>query len=273
MDMRVFKRAYAKVFAVECSREELAAVEMITAAEILRLGTGMQRYVDVGGRIPRILVFCFGSSAQRQKAPPGISDWVKEPFGQGAWLREMRAAIALFGREIPIRQIVVHELTHGLLDVLTDGFPYPIALKEGFARRAEYLLPDDAGNVKWERESLDQTRGDRRYWNAGDCVSIKDLVFFDVSEHWGQNMGAFLRMTEGSFWLNAYLFKVAKAHPRLKGILGELRLNNVRTAEGVYLWLQEVSGMGEEKLEESFHRFCTTGVVPDGGDAKGGRVL
>jgi hypothetical protein len=261
-----FKRAYVKLYTVEGSPEELAEVELIDAAQILRLGTGMQHYLDVTGSLPRIRVLCFGSHADLRETPRGIRHWASCAFGGGVWLREMRAAIALFGRGNPIRRIVIHELTHALLDLLTNGFPYPIAVAEGFARRAEFLLPDHAGMIEWKRQSADRNHRGRIRLNDCQCMSIKQLLFFDAAKHWRHDMSAFRQMVDLSLWLNVYLFKLSDKRRLLGRMLPELRLQNVRTPEGVYLWLQEASGMGEQELEESFHCFCTTGVVRVVGD-------
>ena len=259
MHVCLFKRAYTRIYAVECSPEELRCVGSIGSSEIMQLARGVQEFAEVEGAIPRIVVICFGSSAELRRAPPGLRNWVSSPFGRGAWLGELRTAVALFGQGAPIRQIVVHELTHGLLDCLTGGFPYPIALAEGFARRAEYLLPDDAGRVVWQEQSARRSEAEEPYWTDGEYMSINDLLFFNVADHWRKDMTPFARMTEASFWLNAYLFRLSKKHPRVKRILAELRQKNVRSPEGVLAWLEGVTELNHAELERGFRDFCGTG--------------
>ena len=263
MRMCTFNHAYATLYAVECSAEELRTVEIIDTLQITRLGRGMQHYLEESGRIPHIRVFCFGSSANLQKTPSGIRHWAREPFGEGTWVREMRAAIILFGANNPIRKVIIHELTHALLDVLTGGFPYPIAIAEGFARRAEYLLPDGNGTIEWERRCTGGAKQRSPSLSDARFMSIRQLLFFDAGKHWRQDLSAFLKMTNVSFWLNVYLFKLARRHPRVRQMLAELRRKEVRTPEAVYSWLCEVCDTDAGKLEEGFRRFCKTGVMAD----------
>lgn len=262
MQVRAMPRAYATLYAIDCSPQESAQLATIGSSQLVRLGTGMQCYLEVTRPIPRVRVLCFGASSRLQKVPPVIRHWTGEPFGGGVWLRELRAALALFEGGNPIRRIVIHELAHALLDVLTDGFPYPLCIVEGFARRAEFLLPDDAGVIEWERQCTDSTVTDTGCLNDSQCMSVKELLFFDPAKYWRHDVEAFLRMTNLSFWMNVYLFKLSDQRPGLARILRELRVENVRTPEGVYGWLQQASRMQEDQLEESFHSFCTTGLLP-----------
>lgn len=266
MDVRAFRRSYATLYAIDCSAEECSRLATIQTSELERLGSGIQYYLDVAGVIPRIRVLCFGVSARHENAPPAIKQWTIKPFGGGVWVRELRAALALFEGGNPIRRIVIHEVAHALLDLLTDTFPYPLAIVEGFARRGEFLLPDQAGKIEWERQSTDRIRRRAGHLSDSQCMSIKELLVFDAAKHWRQNMGAFLRMTDLSFWLNVYLFKLSKQCPVTKRILSELRLKNITTPEGVYQWLQETSGMKEAVLEASFRSFCTTERLPSAGE-------
>lgn len=259
MAVRGFKREYASLYAVHCSALELGEVEAITTTEILRLGRGMQHYVGVSRPIPRIRVFCFGTNARLEITPRAIREWAGKPFGRGVWLQEMRAAIALFDPNEPIRQVVIHELAHGLLDVLSNDFPYPITIAEGFARRAEYLVRDSKGLTEWERVSESESQQTARHMRNEHFMTVRDLLYFDPKEYWRRDMKAFSRMTNASFWLNIFLSRVSRQSPDVGRMLSELRLSNVRTPEGVYSWLQEASGMRADRLEDKFHRFCTKG--------------
>jgi len=262
MRVRVFRRDFVKLCAVECSADEAAQVEAISTQEIAQLGRGMEFYLETKRVIPPLYVLCLGQEARLDKMPAAVKRWTADPFGGGVWLRELRTGIALFEDGNPIRRIVVHELTHALLDVLTDGFAYPLTVVEGFARRAEWLLPDCDGVIPWKEHSAGLGA------SGGGCVdehhymSIRDLLFFDPKRYWRKDMQAFFRMTELSFWLNCYLFGLSDERSSLPRILAILRQKNVRTSEGVHLWLQEVTGMGEQELESHFHSFCTTGVIP-----------
>ena len=262
MSVREFPRGYAVFYAVACSAEELSAIEAVDRRQIERLGTGMQHYLDTHRRIPRIRVVCLGTGTQHSLMPPGIRYWASKPFGGGIWLREMRAAVVAARDGNPIRRVVVHELAHALLDILSKGFPYPIAIQEGFARRAEYFLPDDMGDTEWKRVHSRRCV-ETSVWNASECMSIAELLRFDPHEHWRQGIAIFLRMTDLAFWLNMYLFRLSTWYPTAKRLLPELRRKNIRTPEGVYEWLQETLCMSADEMENGFRTFCTTGVFPD----------
>lgn len=262
MKVRRLKRGYVKLYAIECSERELAEVQYIETAQLMHLGREIRRLVAATRAIPRVRVLCFGRGADLSQAPRGIRHWVSAPFGTGAWMREMDTAIVLFPQHEPIWQIVVHEVSHALLDVLSGSFAYPAAIEEGFARLAEYRLPDRTGRCEWEKRSSAAAEG-KRGLHESEYMSIAALLSFDSRTHWGRDLGAFAKMTHAAFWLVVYLRGLSRRCPRLKTILADLRINDITTPAGVYEWLQEASGMSADRLEEGFHRFCTTGRLPN----------
>jgi len=261
MEVRKLKRGYATIYAVTCSPTELAELSRIRSGEIANLAAGIQHYLDTNEELPRIRVLCFGSCAALENTPQELSQWLCNTTARGAWLRRLCTAVARFTPATPIRRIIVHELTHALLDLLTNGFPYPVAIAEGFARRAEYLLPNKRGMTEWQQQSSHQQKGHRANLTDDEFMSVRELLCFDARARWTSDRASFLGMTNVSFWLNVYLFKLSGKHPILKRILPELRLRCITTGEGVYSWLQEACSIDHAELEDGFYRFCTKGTM------------
>lgn len=222
----------------------------------------LRDYTGADTRLPYLRVLCFGRSVDYRNAPPRVARCLDPDRGYGVWIREMRAAVAILNDTMPIRNVVLHELTHGLLDLLTDGFPYPMAIQEGFARAMEYIIHDDIPSGKPNDLVDTEATRQRRHLQSAYCLTVRELLL-DPHRYWRKDSCQLERMTNLSFWLNVYLFRLAKKHPRAKRILSELLSRNIRTPEGVYEWMQEVVHMRADQLEDSFCRFCTTGAFPE----------
>ena len=266
--MKVIGRqvGYLRLYGVECSEHETEQLRNITGENLDRLGSAMQKYVGVGGRIPFIRALCFGRSAPLTDARIGIDSWMARPFSQGCWVSEMRSAIALFSGEISIERVLTHELVHGLLDVLSNGFPYPIAIQEGFARVAEYFLCHDSLSVNRAKDELEKTPQATSSLTDAQFMSIRDLLFFDTDKHWSsRDMLSFVRMTHMGFWMNSFCARCPPDRPILGRILRELRLGQHTNPADVYSWLQGALRMNASDLEDAFRAYCMTAKVPRGG--------
>lgn len=263
MEISRFRRAYVRLYAGECSERELRDVAHIDASEVAHLGQAMREHLGAQRRVPRITVLCLGADVDEADLPASIRG--TRDFGRGVWLREARTAVAMLGDNVPVRRIVIHEMVHALMDVLTNGFPYLIALQEGLARSAEYGLRDVAGNREWDKvRSTRARRGCPQFINDENCMSIMEMLSFNVAECRRRNANAdYSRMVNLSFWLHAFLLKLSAQRPVLKRMLADLRRHDVRTPDGVYIWLQDAVGLDERQLEESFYAFCTAGTLPD----------
>lgn len=257
-------RSYTTFYAVECSNEELGALASITSSEISHLGKAMRSRLGTWARIPRLRLLCFGRRADLHKTPSGLRTIIAEPFGRGVWIRELMAAVAIFDDQVPIRRIVIHELAHALTDLLSGGFPYPLALQEGLARSAEYGVRDQTGRSEWDKIADTRPANDEhRYLRDDQIMTINDLLTFDLRQlSQGDRISAYAKMVNLSFWLHAFLGNLVPQRAILKTMLLELRKNNLRSPEGVYRWLQEHLCMDEAELEGAFRLFCTVGAIP-----------
>ncbi len=257
MKAKRYRRGFVDLYAVDCSEEELKDVQAITETEITRLCNGIRKFLETTQKPPRMRCLCFGVNAPFDAAPPGIRDWLSSPFGRGVWISELRVCIALFGTGTTLWRILVHELVHGLLELLSGGFPYPIAIQEGFARRAEYLLPRDTDRGAAAARPGDGTQQSERFLTEDECMTIRELLQFNPREHWRMNMGAFAQMTALSYWLNVFLFGLGREFPQMRRILPELRSRNISAPDAVYQWVCGAAQMTKEELEARFLEFCT----------------
>lgn len=239
--------------------------------QVFRLRSGIEEYLAVTKATPKISVFCFGSSADLTKAPPGIRIHIENSAIGGVWLSRICCVVIVFARVKSIRKVLLHELTHAYLHLLTDGFPFLRAVAEGFARRAEYLVPDEQGDTEWQRTRhwAESTRG-QTYWPDDSVMSVMELLSSETVDgpRWAPSDA--LRLTELSFWLNVFLFRLGRQRPILRSILREIQERDLRAPENVYAWILDASGLSAEELERRFYQFCTTGELPDDvmGDAE-----
>ena len=258
------RRGYVRLYAVDCSDSQFSEICAVTVDELLRLRRALQTYTGAGSNCRRLRVLCFGGSATFARAPELLTRRLDSRLGRGVWIRGLRAAVVLFDGTIPVRRIIIHELTHAFVDLFTEGYRYPLAVEEGFARAMEYLLRPDpvpgtmvtcVGGQEWESQ---------RYLSPSECLSVRELLF-DPKRYWDKRSGALAQMTNLSFWPNVYLAKLSHERPILRMILRELRMRGIRTPEGVYQWLLNTSGMNEHDFEKGLRQFCTTGRMPEQG--------
>ncbi len=251
--------ANARIYAVDCSPDELLRVDDITLSDIQGLSELVCSWLDVRRRLPRVRVIIIGERARVHLAPKGIKHWVDRPFGQAGWFRRVNAAVILCARSNSIRQSILHELTHAFLDILTNGFPFLIAIQEGYAMATEHLIPRNGRPRDLFKGPTPPAAIMDAYVRADQCMSVQELLFFDTHAHWRKDIVAFSRMTLLGSWLHCFLGYKSIDFPVIRKMLSKLWHNDIRTPEGTYLWLQETLEMREAELERAFLRFCTTG--------------
>lgn len=250
-------RAYAYLYAVNCTFDERDQVRAITKEELLRLRCGLQKKLGTASKDLRIRVLCFGASTSPKNLPSPLNQWW-EHGTYGAWMPTLHCAVARFNELCNIRRIVIHEVSHALLDLLTNGFPYPPVIEEGLARWAEYLLRDGDGVSLWNRIAKKRGACVSRYLREDECISIKRLLLLDYD-----NMHAMTRAksTDYALWLTVYLWRLSMDRPALKEVFRQLREYNMTSGEVVYQWIQDASGMNKDEIENGFRRYCMTGCL------------
>lgn len=245
-----FRRGFARFYAIECSAEELAEIESITEEEIDSIGEFLRELLGVRGRIPEISILCFGRDTPMEKVPMLLRGLLKEFFG-GCWITELWAVLLGFGERCPIRRIVRHELTHGLLDILTGGFQYSMAIQEGFAGFVEHQPGHDADLQHGAPQG--SLQGPPRYWEEADVLTIKEILAYRYELPLKPN---YTQRAYMCYWLVAYLVKISERQPEFLRILEVIWKRNLKESEAVYAWLEETSGLTLDELEDGFRRFC-----------------
>lgn len=246
---------FIELSAAHCTSEELGYLRAINAARFLQLRTRIARLVDAAIDVPTIRVLCFGSNATHEHVPPAIRACFDPelPFNhwrqlRAFWVPSMAVVFVRFQGDMSIERVLVHELAHGLLDVLTDTFPYRPAIDEGFARCFEYALSPrrDCSACKGE----DRGSGEKGRLLDSEHISARELVFSEFSDHMWEDPLALAPFTRSAMWFNVFLRIISKHRPGVKRILAELREKNVRTPEAVYQWLQQATGMSADELAQ-----------------------
>lgn len=257
----VFRRAYVRLYAINCRAEELAQVNNIETSQLITLAETLQRWLHITGAIPPVRVFFFGRDTKHEDTPKPIRGFLFSSMGYGAWLCQIGTIVILFHDRVPVRRILLHELTHALLDLLTNGFQYPRAIEEGYARLMEYHIKGNDSDIEREKHLGDYGSGKGGYLTDPEFMSIRELLFFDVVKHWNKgDAPAFYRMVKAAFWLNTYLAKLKhQCGPIVEKMLAELKSRNITTPENVYQWIKQTCAMEEVELERGFYRYCTLG--------------
>lgn len=258
---------FIQLFAAHCTSEELGYLRAINAARFLQLGTRMARLVEATVDIPTIRMLCFGSNATHEHIPPPLRACFEPelPFNhwkqlRAFWAPSMSVVFVRFQGDMSIERVLVHEVAHGLLNVLTNGFPYRPAISEGFARCFEYALSPKRDCSAWNGQ--DRGSGEKGRLLDSEHTSVRELMFFEFRDHMWEDVLSLEPFTRSAMWFNVFLRNISERRPSVKRILIELHQKDIQTPDGVYQWLQQATGMSADELERQFYLFCTKGVQP-----------
>lgn len=244
------RMAYAAFSSFGCTQEEQSQILEIKEFELVQLQKFIMQRLCAGKQASIIRVVCLGKSVQASQCPAPVGEYLQAGMG-GFWSPSLGAVFVRFGFVPHIRRIVIHELAHGLIHGLSDGFLYPIALEEGIAHVAEYKM----GDTGW---SDGKYAGGQSGLSDKDYVPIKELLLFPRTRHLVVNRAVFGKVAWAAFWLEVFLRKLAKCHPVLTSMFRELRVNNVTTPGKAWEWMQTAVRMSEAQLEKRFAIFCRT---------------
>lgn len=107
-------------------------------ANMLERATGLIRGLfdsEIGSN--RIRIVCIGSRASMQRLPRIIRRHIAYGWEHwGCWDEITQCAYVRWHPSLPIAEVIVHELVHGIMDRHSGGFPYPSAVQEGWAQLA-----------------------------------------------------------------------------------------------------------------------------------------
>jgi hypothetical protein len=258
--VQVVRKAHARLYAVDCSSEELAELESIQEWTIVEAGKIVRRALSTLAPVRRLRVVCLGRAAR----PAGMPVEVRRFLDHGAWgtwYPRSNTGMVRFISDERIDRPLLHELAHGVLDSLTGGFPYPYAVGEGLSRFVDASLTGKLGHNPhlWKTGSVPR----QCCWADSECMPIVELLSYRPAYPQPDDLTFQARVSIFSLWLYAYLLRLASFRPAVRRMFVDLWKKRIYTPDGVYSWLQEASGVDAGALEESFRQFCTLGVAPN----------
>lgn len=262
MRLVCLRRAYANLWLAGCTPEEEDKVGSFSEKEAEHLKYALQKRVESDVEPRDISVLCLGCGADPQNTPAPIRKWIERSNASGVWLSHLRMAMIRLSDAPGPRRLIIHELAHALLDVLSAGFRYPLAIEEGVARTAEAMLPNSSGVSAFATCHLAADSRHQEFLNVGERMTISDLLRFGqaTSEPW--DICAYRRMVTAAWWYEVFLGQCARKYSRLRRMLPEIRQRGYSSPDCIYMWLQEVTDWDAETLEGNFEVFCTTGLLP-----------
>jgi len=150
------------------------------------------------------------------------------------WRAKERVVVVSLCSWLPVERVIIHELGHASLDLLSRFFPYPLGLREGYACLCERTFAaNQRGPSNWGVGS-----GPEGFLLPEQVVPIEELMLRgDPGLVATTDLNVF---TRASYWLIGYLVYLGREFPRIRGILAELRKAQVTTRVGVLRWLQDV---------------------------------
>ena len=255
---------YLKIYAVSCSPGELHAIGRLDQDQFAQLGVSLRSLIGLTGRLPNVRALCFGHSVRLDELPPALSRDFSHEYACGVSLPRLRAVAIRNRGNVPIRRLLVHELTHVLLSLLSRGFPYLAAIQEGFARYEEHRIEDSERDGAREPVVDDAGGGPDGYLLRDEHMSLRALLEFDWAERdrSGDHEGL-IRFRRSCYWLICYLGTLIRVAPRVSGLLSELRTQDLRTPDQVCKWIEDATGMREAELEAEFYLFCVNRDAPE----------
>jgi len=258
-----------KLYAVECSSDEVSELEALDGRVAVDLMNLVRYEVGATTQGSGVRVFCFGRNANVEVTPWPMSHYLRITASTCAYIPRLNAACIRFRDGHAIDKPLLHELTHAFMYELSDSFPYPFAVEEGLARMMEswiHLVPNAEGDLS---RDLDGREATERYLDDSQFVSIRDLLQFETretdsedEEKTDRSEGELTRISRASYWMFGYLTLLGRRDPIVRRILREIRAKGIYSPGAVYEWLLHMCGMTPEALERGFYLYCTEGRRP-----------
>ncbi len=268
MHVTVRRLPHATVYGLDCSPEETAELEAVDGHDIVDLLNAIRFEVGQTRTQPFVRVLCFGRNARTERVPWPISQYLKVGHAW-VWVRKVNAAVMMFNDNDSARNYILHELGHAFIDQLTDTFPYPYALEEGFVGLVcNYLWPLPHLEAAADRASYCHPESWRGLDDA-DVIPIRELLLYRTEESQfpredktAEEFARLQHVATLSRWLVSYLCWLGWHRPIVRRILREARERQLHDPRAIYEWLLHKSEMSEQELEKSFYLFCTQGRFP-----------
>lgn len=242
------------IHAIDCDSGELVDLGALQTAAVRAVELKVSDLLESQSRMPLLPLWCLGQAASFDWLPQQIRDaiGVSGKRGFGLWVANPRVVVVSLCAGLPVERVIIHELAHASLDLLTHYFPYPPSLKEGYACLCERgFAADQSGPNNWGLGS-----GPQGFLAPEQVVPIEDLMLRGYPGFIGTpELNVF---TRASYWFIGYLTHLGRERPRIHRILAELKKDGVKSPIEVLRWLENASGgRSLEQMELDFREFCT----------------
>jgi hypothetical protein len=238
----LLRRSYARVWALGCTAGELGELDVLVGRRVLRDIEHLARRLAASSATLKALnILCIGS---RLPLSPEVSEAFALPNGHpcaGLWSHEQLTGLVRVNQELALSRVLLHELCHGVIGVLSDGFAYPPSLAEGFA---EWITTEALANRARgvpEPQSVAPARSPPRPGSP----SVLDLL--DSADPTRE--GFLLHSRRLVEFLGLYGDPTRTVRDR---VLGELRTGNIRGGRAVYAWMLSACGCSASELERGY---------------------
>lgn len=255
------RRAHVTLLGVDCSDVEWEEVCSLSTDLCVRHATMVAAALGHTGWVPRVAVVCLGASCQSERLPAPLGH--DREVSAGSWFPQYRLARHTFGRGVRVRSNVFHELTHALFDLMSDFFPYPRVLGEGFACVMEHFFRE--APRPGMSDSMDLLGAGRIaagsflpqvLFNIRDALAMDGQPLLQSVTH--KDRQGYQRLALTGVWLVLWLSKLAEQLPACRRIMCVLRERHLTQPAEIYGFLQECTGMNADAMEQSLHVFART---------------
>lgn len=247
------RRGFVSFWLAECSEADISSLEGLALETLDRLKRAVEAQLEVGASRARLDIVCLGESRTLDGLPEPLRSIPYLLDGCGVWAPRFGVGVVPMRNKGRVLEIVVHEIVHGLLYVLSEGFEYPPALEEGFARIAERLLTEgQPASGESQGRSWEDPR-DR--FPSSELKTVKGLLTFRRSASPRYQPSDYQAAVMGT-WLHVFLTRLGRDHEPLRHVLGAIRTRRLVTGAEVQRWIEDATSMSSEELERRFADFC-----------------
>lgn len=249
----ILRCSFLRLYAIECSRQEVAQLMCVESRDLDRLAHIARKLTGSCRRLQPVELYCFGSAAPSEKVGSVLPRFADGTLMRAAWSWESRLGALRFVEGLPVQQVILHEVAHALLDGLTDGFPYPLAILEGYADLMESMILAGEGRGSENRRKRRGTLDGK--CPAGECTSLRDLLQYSEATQVAAATHTSLALRAS--WLIGYVGY--RSQDVLRRMLRDLREDGASTPLSVYAWLAKQLRMSSEMLEQDFRSYHAGG--------------
>lgn len=250
----------ARLHAVTCSDIEIACVRRACDRQVDSLSQRVRSWLEAEEAAPPVDILYLGRTASLSRLNILYPAALRDRFG-GLWDPCM-GLVVISEDKSSLECVLAHQLTHAYIDMLSDGYPFPLVLEEGFAELAGRAANGGMCGKEDQCPMFDHDLSAHRL-DERQFVGARRLLELYDAFYCPDSCEAHARLVAYGLWLMAFVGNRGREldqrlAPR---ILATIRQRDLRAPANIYAWLLEVLSMTEQELEQRFERFCTTACM------------